>query len=131
MAAAQLGSTASPKGMGAGLGVLSKDGPAERAGLRVGDLLLRLNPCDSASATEQIAKNPPGAKIALPFQRGTEHRQAVITVEDQLAVALRGAALVDPTAEEALGSIYRSGVGVLKNPCRGPQLAAQGCRSGL
>jgi C-terminal processing protease CtpA/Prc len=111
-----IGVNCKPEGNGCRVGRIAKSGPAERAGLRAGDLLLRLNPSDSASATEQIAKNPPGTKITLPFQRGSEHMQVTITVEDQLAVALRGAALDDASAEETLGSIYRSGVGVPKNP---------------
>lgn len=94
---------------------ITKSGPAERAGLRVGDLLLPLNPADPASVTEQLAKNAPGTKITLPFQRGSEHMQIAVTVEDQLAIALRGAALGDSTAEEALGSIYRNGLGMPKN----------------
>ena len=94
---------------------ISASGPAERAGLRVGDLLLRLNPSDSASAVEQIAKTAPGTKITLPVQRGSEHIQVPITVEDQLAFALRGAALDDTEAEVTVGNIYRSGLGVPKN----------------
>lgn len=92
-----------------------KDGPAERAGLRVGDLLLRLNPSDSVNAVEQIAKTAPGTKIMLPVQRGSEHIQVPITLEDQLAFALRGAALGDPEAEVTVANIYRSGLGVPKN----------------
>lgn len=94
---------------------INKDGPAERAGLRVGDLLLRLNPSDSASAVEQIAKTTPGTKVMLSIQRGSESMQVPITVEDQLAFALRGAALGDPEAEVTVANIYRGGLGVPKN----------------
>jgi hypothetical protein len=92
-----------------------KGGPAARASLRVGDLLLRLNPSDPAGVVEQIARNAPGTKISLPLQRGNEPLQIAITLEDQLALALRGAALGDAVAEETVGRVYRWGTGVPKN----------------
>ena len=45
-----------------------------------------------------------------------------ITVEDQLATALRGAALGDPAAEETVGSIYFRGAGVPKDPAEAVSL---------
>jgi len=126
-----IGVNCKPEGNGCRVGRITKSGPAERAGLRAGDLLLRLNASDSASATEQITKNPPGTKITLPFQRGSEHMQVTITVEDQLAVALRGAELGDATAEETLGGIYRGGVGVAKNPAEAFKWYRKAAEKGL
>jgi TPR repeat protein len=111
-----IGLTCRTEANGRRVGRMIKDGPAESAGLRVGDLLLRLNPSDQAGVVEQIAKNPPGTKITLPIQRGSEQMQVAITVEDQLAVALHGATLGDPAAEETVGGIYRRGAGVPKDP---------------
>lgn len=126
-----IGVNCKPEGNGCRVGRLIKGGPAEGAGLRVGDLVLRLNPSDSASVIEQIAKNPPGTKITLPIQRGSEHMQVAITVEDQLAVARRGAALGDPAAEEALGGIYRSAVGVPKNTAEALKWYRKAAEQGL
>jgi len=114
-----IGLSCRAEGNGCRIGRITKDGPAERAGLRVGDLLLRLNPSDQTGVVEQITKNAPGTKITLPFQRGSEHLQLPITVEDQLAIALRGAALGDANAEVTIGSIYRKGAGVPKDPAEG------------
>lgn len=111
-----IGLSCRAEGNGCRVGRIAKGGPAERAGLHVGDLLLRLNPSDQTGVVEQIAKNPPGTKITLPVQRGSEQMQVPITVEDQLAIALRGAALGDAVAEETVGSIYRKGAGVPKDP---------------
>jgi hypothetical protein len=105
-----------PEANGCRIRRITKDGPGERGGLRVGDLLLRLNSSDPASVVEQITRNAPGTKITLPFQRGSEDMQAAITVEDQLALALRGAALGDANAGALVGSIYRHGAGVPENP---------------
>lgn len=109
---------------------ISTSSPAERAGLRVGDLLLRLNPSDSASAVEQIAKNAPGTTITLPVQRGSEHIQVLVMVEDQLAIALRAAALGDPAAQESVGSIYLRGAGVPKDPAEGLKWIRKAAESG-
>lgn len=111
-----IGLSCRAEGNGCRVSRIAKAGPAERAGLRVGDLLLRLNPSDQIGVVEQIAKNPPGTKITLPVQRGSEQIQVPISVEDQLAVALRGAALGDPVAEQTVGSIYHRGTGVAKDP---------------
>lgn len=116
-----IGINCNPEANGCRIRRITKEGPAERAGLRVGDLLLPLNPSDQAVVTAQIGKNAPGTKIVLPVQRGSERIQVPLTVEDQLAIALRGSALADAVAEEALGSIYRNGVGVPKNPAEALQ----------
>ena len=58
-----IGINCTPEGNGCRVGHITKDSPAEHAGVRVGDLLLRLNPADQASAVEQIAKTAPGTKI--------------------------------------------------------------------
>lgn len=110
-----IGMYCAPEGNDCRIKRITKSSPAERAGLRVGDLVLRLDPADSASATEQVAKNAPGAKITLPVQRGSEHMKVEITVEDQLAVARRGAALGDASGQETIGGIYLRGTGVPKN----------------
>src|SRR5579864_4233796 len=126
-----IGINCKPEDSGCRIQRITKSSPAERAGLRVGDLVLRLNPSDSASAVEQIAKNAPGTKITLPVQRGGEQMQVPVVIEDQLAMALRGAALGDPGAEEALGNIYRSGVGVPKNPAEALKWLRKAADQGL
>ena len=60
-----IGANCKPEGNGCRVGRLIKDGPAKRAGLRVGDRFLRLNPTDQAGAVEQIAKNAPATKIMI------------------------------------------------------------------
>src|SRR5689334_1991895 len=57
-----IGLNCRPEGNGCRVGRIIKDGPAERADLRVGDLLLRLNPSEQTGVVEQIVKNPPGTK---------------------------------------------------------------------
>jgi|SRR5579859_932780 len=116
MAAAPLALTVPPKRAAVEFDELRKMVRRNRAGLRVGDLLMPLNLSDQTAVAAQIGKNAPGTKITLPVQRGSERIQVPITVRDQLGIALHGAALGDTTAEEALSNIYRNGMGVPKNP---------------
>jgi hypothetical protein len=125
-----IGLNCRPEGNGCRVGRIIKDGPAERTGLRVGDLVLRLNSSDQTGVVEQIVKNPPGTKITLPVQRGTERIQVPITVDDQLAIALRGAALGDPAAEETLSRIYAGGVGVPKDTAEALKWLRKAAESG-
>ena len=91
---------------------LIKNGPADRAGIRPGDVILPLNAADKSSVSDQIAKQPGGTQIIVPFKRGNETTQVKVTLEDQLALALRSAALGDATAQNTLGNIYLQGRGV-------------------
>jgi predicted metalloprotease with PDZ domain len=125
-----IGLTCRAEANGCRVGRIIKDGPAERAGLRVDDLLLRLNPSDQAGVVEQIAKNARGTKITVPLQRGSEHLQLPIIVEDQLAVALRGAALGDPAAEDRRRYLPQGSRSVERSR-RGPEMDSQRCRTGL
>src|SRR5579859_172088 len=94
---------------------VTKGGPAERGGVRPGDLLLRLDPADTGNMVEQLAKHGIGTRVTLPFERHGERKQLVVTVGDQLAIALRGAELGDASAENTIGDIYANGLGVPKD----------------
>jgi len=94
---------------------VTKGGPAEAAGLRPGDVLLRPDPADQATMVEQLAKHAIGTQVTLPFERHRERKQVVVTIGDQLAINLRGAALGDASAENTIGDIYLNGFGVAKD----------------
>ncbi|MGC2467411.1 MAG: PDZ domain-containing protein [Candidatus Acidiferrum sp.] len=94
---------------------VTKGGPAESAGLRAGDILLRPDPADQATMVEQLAKHAIGTQLTLPFERHGERKQAVVTIGDQLSIALRGAELGDASAENTIGGIYLNGLGVQKD----------------
>src|SRR5579859_66458 len=93
----------------------TKGEPAERGGVRPGDLLLRLDAADPGNMVEQLAKHAIGTRVTLPFERHGERKQVVVTVGDQLAIALRGAELGDASAENTIGDIYANGLGVQKD----------------
>src|SRR5437868_8249673 len=83
-----------------------KGGPADQAGLRGGDVLLRLEDKNSGAVTEQIAKTKPGTRTNLEFQRGGERKQVPVVVADEVALYSRAAEAGDHTAQTILGEIY-------------------------
>src|SRR5437868_5405363 len=61
-----------------------------RAGLHDGDLLLQLENGARGPVTDQIARTKPGTRATIRFQRGSERKQAVIIVADELAFYILG-----------------------------------------
>src|SRR5437764_15339422 len=90
-----------------------------RAGLHDGDLLLQLENGARGPVTDQIARTKPGTRATIRFQRGSERKQAVIIVADELAFYSRAAARGDHTAETIIGEIYAWGYGVPANTLLG------------
>ncbi|GAA2369169.1 hypothetical protein GCM10010404_24740 [Nonomuraea africana] len=59
------------------------DGPAGKAGLKPGDIILELNGLRIQDSTELISlirSKSPGTKIAIKYKRGAEERMATLTV---------------------------------------------------
>ncbi|MDF5755459.1 trypsin-like peptidase domain-containing protein [Spongiactinospora sp. TRM90649] len=62
---------------------VEKGGPADKAGLRAGDVITELNGSPVQNAEElmvQIRSKAPGDKISLKFQRGGKEQVATVTV---------------------------------------------------
>jgi TPR repeat protein len=92
---------------------VTKDGPAEHAGLQAGDVLLEPDSADpSATVLTRIAQARIGTTIRVPFERKGKRKQLTINVEDQLAIALHGARLGDSSAENTIGDIYANALGM-------------------
>ncbi|WP_406312104.1 trypsin-like peptidase domain-containing protein [Streptosporangium sp. NBC_01639] len=69
------------------------DGPADKAGLKPGDVILEIDGTVVQDSTELIAlirNKAPGEKLTIKFQRGGQEKTAVVTV---------GAAAVQPTPQ--------------------------------
>src|SRR5205807_40024 len=107
-----------------------KGGPADQAGLRGGDVLLRLEDKSSGAVTEQIAKTKPGTRTNLEFQRGGERKQVPVVVADEVALYSRAAEAGDHTAQTILGEIYVWGYGVPKNPTSGMNWLRKAAQTG-
>ncbi|HXY08389.1 MAG TPA: hypothetical protein VEI52_11145 [Terriglobales bacterium] len=104
-----------PNGTSCRIRSLVKDGPAERAGLSAGDVLLRLQNSGTGAVTEQIARTKLGTHTTIEFQRGSERRQAPVVVADELSLYSQAADANDHTAQTILGEMYAWGYGVPEN----------------
>src|SRR5581483_899937 len=96
-----------------------KDGPANQAGLRTDDTLLRVRGETTGSVTEQIGKTTPGTHAIIEFQRGDDRKQIPVTIGDELALYSQAAEAGDPSAQTTLGEIYVWRHGVAKSATSG------------
>lgn len=74
------------KAAGALITEIEPGGPAERAGIRPGDVLLELNARPIGHARElarALARSKPGEEVALRIRRGGDERRAKITLAQQ------------------------------------------------
>lgn len=90
-------------------------GPAARAGIQVGDIILHVNGRDLYAGFKQISEQSPGSRVTLEFRRGSQRMDAVAEVEDQLAMHLHAAQLGDAVSQAVTGEIYANGFGVQKS----------------
>ncbi len=68
------------------IGVIDKDSPAERAGLRPGDLIVEINGrqiLTDQEALTQVAAMAPGSEIEIRFRRGNQSLTARATLEER------------------------------------------------
>lgn len=72
------------KAEGAMVFSVTKDGPAEKAGLKAGDLVLKFGDkdiADSRTLTSLVAKTKPGTKVKLQVNRDGKEKTMVVTVQ--------------------------------------------------
>lgn len=72
-----------PSAQGVLIGDVKADGPAARAGLVSGDVILEMNGqpvMDSKTLRLQISQSPPGEVMRLKVRRGTEDRDMTVTL---------------------------------------------------
>lgn len=92
-----------------------RSGPAAGAGIRNNDVILPLDHADSRNVTEQIKGLAPGSRTIVRLRRGSVTREMTVTVADELAMSLGGAAIRDPVAETVVAEIYENGDGVQRD----------------
>jgi regulator of sigma E protease len=79
-----------PEGVKPGIGEVLKDSPADKSGLKAGDILLSLNGIDlnsSKQATELISSNP-GKEILLVVKRDKEELNIAVTPGDDAKIGV-------------------------------------------
>lgn len=100
-----------PKPSGALVVNVLPDSPAQSAGLREGDVILRFNGNEIARSSElphQVGRIPPGEKAEVEVMRDGRLQVISVTIgllpdDDQLAESQRGSGSSEPSAETALG----------------------------
>jgi serine protease Do len=73
-----------PSTRGAFVGEVEKGGPAERAGLKNGDVIVGVDSIDIPHAHDlprTIAKNPPGTRVTLKVRRGGQELSLPVTLD--------------------------------------------------
>jgi serine protease Do len=73
-----------PSTRGAFVGEVERGGPAERAGLKNGDVILGVDNIEIAHAHDlprTIAKNPPGTRVTLKVRRGGQDLSLPVTLD--------------------------------------------------
>jgi serine protease Do len=94
---------------GAIISRVEEDGPAARAGLRPGDVVLQANGQEvrtSAELRNLIAATPPGTRVTLTVERDRARQQVAATLAEKPAGERRAAGTPDG-AEEGLGLMVR------------------------
>jgi serine protease Do len=74
-----------PKPEGAIVSMVQHDSPAERAGLRAGDVIVEYNGkavSDGEQLTSMVASTPAGAKVPVAFYRDGQRQTTTVTVEE-------------------------------------------------
>jgi len=87
---------------------VARGGPAERAGLRSGDVLLGIDPRTDTGYTElqqQVAAAPPGSRLLLNVWSGGQVRAVSVGVVETPGDALNGAPDAPPVRDERLGLV--------------------------
>jgi putative serine protease PepD len=80
---AQVGVTSSGPGEGVRLSAVEPSGPAAGAGLKAGDVILRLNGRPMSDPTDLIAlvrKFAPGSVVTVEYRRGSDRQNASVTL---------------------------------------------------
>jgi serine protease Do len=124
-----------------GLGVKAKDGalvadvvrggPSDRAGLRSGDIVLKVEGVDVHSATDltrQVALAKAGSAIHMTIRRDGREQQLAVTSgvrpsEDKLAFNDRASPVPEPNAD-------RGALGLMLSPNAGGGVKVEGVRAG-
>ena len=77
-----------PKPEGAIVSMVEHDSPAERAGLRAGDVIVEFNgkPVpDADTLTSMVAATPAGTRVPVVFYRNGQREEVTVTVEELVA----------------------------------------------
>ncbi|SCG44161.1 putative serine protease PepD [Micromonospora inositola] len=80
---AQVGGTGAAAGAGVRLNAVEPSGPAAAAGLKAGDVILRLNGRPMTEPTDLVAlvrKYAPGSVVTVEYQRGSARQNASVTL---------------------------------------------------
>ncbi|MCW3842077.1 trypsin-like peptidase domain-containing protein [Micromonospora yasonensis] len=80
---AQVGSTGAASGTGVRLNAVEPAGPAAAAGLKAGDVVLRLNGHPMTEPTDLVAlvrKYAPGSVVTVEYRRGSARQSASVTL---------------------------------------------------
>jgi len=99
-------------GLGDALGILvsdvTKDSAAENAGIRQGDIILKLNGKDVESVgafRNEVASNPPGTRLKLTFVRKGQEKEVILKTRE--LPDRSGAVSQKPQVTEELGMTVR------------------------
>jgi Do/DeqQ family serine protease len=100
--AKQLGMTATK---GVGIAYLDKDFPAYKAGIKTGDIIIKINDIeikDKGSMQEQLARFRPGDKVKITILRNGEEKNFDITLANQNGETK----IIKTVSIESLGAVF-------------------------